>query len=159
MRGKLDRTAKKGYNLGITPADAGKTRGAFRLPLLSQDHPRGCGENGDFNPRHAHFWGSPPRMRGKQLSQRGPGELTRITPADAGKTLFMSVHTPMPQDHPRGCGENAITILTGWGWIGSPPRMRGKPAGHKSPPEHCRITPADAGKTLKRSFRNQPFCS
>ena len=37
--------------------------------------------------------------------------------------------------------------------------MRGKPMLSKQDLDAARITPADAGKTLKRSFRNQPFCS
>ena len=124
--------------------------------------------------------GSPPRMRGK-LSCRKTYTLSRgITPADAGKTSTCLRWTGCCRDHPRGCGENiqhaqAIIICAG-----SPPRMRGKPAKRKKRiiqsqdhPRGCgenrinrvrcaysrRITPADAGKTLKRSFRNQPFCS
>ena len=52
-----------------------------------------------------------------------------------------------PQDHPRGCGENLALESAAISLLGSPPRMRGKPA--RLPFATCarRITPADAGKT------------
>ena len=53
----------------------------------------------------------------------------------------------MAEDHPRGCGENAvITCISGAG-IGSPPRMRGKPFSFCCFFLNRGITPADAGKT------------
>ena len=72
---------------------------------------------------------------------------TGITPADAGKT-HVSIHKcKRRQDHPRGCGENAIYTLTQWRSIGSPPRMRGKLPIMTVAGRMSRITPADAGKT------------
>ena len=52
-------------------------------------------------------------------------------------------------DHPRGCGENYPVLRLPINSYGSPPRMRGKPppGGASVPPP--RITPADAGKTVK----------
>ena len=90
-------------------------------------------------------------MRGKRIAPKSRKARCRITPADAGKTpterrvLFCS------RDHPRGCGENAFSRWCSARTCGSPPRMRGKPA--PEPPEmpQDRITPADAGKTLRRS--------
>ena len=86
-------------------------------------------------------------MRGKLRYAVGCRQQIRITPADAGKTCCRSAMYYVKQDHPRGCGENAITFNRDGIGIGSPPRMRGK--------LHCimftamllRITPADAGKT------------
>ena len=86
-------------------------------------------------------------MRGKPLKNCTAAVFIGITPADAGKTLVQDVLTVAVEDHPRGCGENAITILTGWGWIGSPPRMRGKLQEKLCEDANVRITPADAGKT------------
>ena len=57
--------------MGITPADAGKTPVKQRERIQGEDHPRGCGENGEFENI---FWGclgSPPRMRGKQSFDAG----------------------------------------------------------------------------------------
>ena len=74
-------------NIGITPADAGKT--PLYLPLLRchTDHPRGCGENSEPAGKTIVNAGSPPRMRGKLSFQQIPLSLNGITPADAGKTL------------------------------------------------------------------------
>ena len=94
-------------------------------------------------------------MRGKltpaAVDQYGNG----ITPADAGKTLPEFLASGFREDHPRGCGENAIYTLTQWRSIGSPPRMRGKHIRRENDACTGRITPADAGKTtgLKPTHR------
>ena len=86
-------------------------------------------------------------MRGKRCWLSLFVKLNRITPADAGKTILMSCPKSPKADHPRGCGENNfIDAMTG-GTKGSPPRMRGKPAGCPRRVSRAGITPADAGKT------------
>ena len=71
---------------GITPADAGKTRGYRPRRRPRQDHPRGCGENFNGVCSCNRCWGSPPRMRGKRRFPPVFRGSQRITPADAGKT-------------------------------------------------------------------------
>ena len=66
-------------------------------------------------------------MRGKRASRYCAADSTRITPADAGKTLIDEAKQENAEDHPRGCGENEGTDI---------PLI-----------ETLRITPADAGKT------------
>ena len=86
MRGKL---AVSGFFVasdGITPADAGKTCIMPCLECLTQDHPRGCGENSLAMEHRPRYQGSPPRMRGKPGVKYGMSYAVR--------------------DHPRGCGEN-----------------------------------------------------
>ena len=123
------------------------------------DHPRGCGENLTMFVGFSGGKGSPPRMRGKPLRKVADDVCAGITPADAGKTFCLTGQNPPTEDHPRGCGENGyLTTLAAW-MMGSPPRMRGKPHLIYGIALLSGITPADAGKTLKRSFRNQPFCS
>ena len=91
--------------------------------------------------------GSPPRMRGKPFPRRSFSVHTRITPAHAGKTLFLLSPFSVLSDHPRACGENgAINHRDGIG-VGSPPRMRGKLTSPVSRTGASRITPAHAGKT------------
>ena len=139
MRGKhLCRTPACGQ-FRITPADAGKTSPPPTEKTASR--------------------GSPPRMRGKLDRFNIRGVHRRITPADAGKTKQNGKLHTGTRDHPRGCGENCFAKARLTGAYGSPPRMRGKLENRISYTLHLRITPADAGKTLKRSFRNQPFCS
>ena len=70
----------------ITPADAGKTYVTWRKFQRCRDHPRGCGENLLNALNTTGFQGSPPRMRGKQLTIATTYTAAGITPADAGKT-------------------------------------------------------------------------
>ena len=112
---------------GITPADAGKTGSNTKATKEAQ--------------------GSPPRMRGKLRCCCHCASPPRITPADAGKTHLHAPLLLLPEDHPRGCGENAIGHEGDQGIKGSPPRMRGKLNNESLGILLGRITPADAGKT------------
>ena len=73
--------------------------------------------------------------------------MTRITPADAGKTKAESGEVCRRTDHPRGCGENYTGRTRSQNEQGSPPRMRGKRAVVDAAQVSVGITPADAGKT------------
>ena len=161
MRGKLSFTVEPRKQYRITPADAGKTRVAAVLSAAFQDHPRGCGENRGTLTIAVDVTGSPPRMRGKRSCGRLTQHLTRITPADAGKTRQQRKRRRPPQDHPRGCGENYTFAKRYAESTGSPPRMRGKLPSTSSVPFLSRITPADAGKTcvncaLQANFQDHP---
>ena len=95
--------------------------------------------------------GSPPRVRGKGPCRPSGGHLARITPACAGKSLTQSLLLYFTQDHPRVCGEkddNCFRRRNPWG---SPPRVRGKVSEESGLTEFRGITPACAGKRLKRS--------
>ena len=137
----------------ITPADAGKTRcwAASRVSL--RDHPRGCGENRESLNYATRDIGSPPRMRGKHSFSLVAVVTERITPADAGKTQHGRKRRRNHEDHPRGCGENAPHRQAVLREAGSPPRMRGKPSRAAYKPFMARITPADAGKTIRRKAK------
>ena len=147
VRGKLmvDKTLVQCRR--ITPAGAGKTLIGFMVGCSAEDHPRRCGEN--FIPLKPHLAaaGSPPQVRGKRICFSVRAQQTGITPAGAGKTLFMSVHTPMPQDHPRRCGENCAGCAVQRLCAGSPPQVRGKQFNTLRKTVTDGITPADAGKT------------
>ena len=148
MRGKPDKIVSRKRQIGITPADAGKTIISVRVHTHLQDHPRGCGENVCLLRRHCCQRGSPPRMRGKLQWAGTPNLHGRITPADAGKTYDLRKNVAKFEDHPRGCGENAKRLSDGEPHPGSPPRMRGKRFGFGRSQRAGGITPADAGKTL-----------
>ena len=135
----------------ITPAGAGKTFCSGAGNTCAGDHPRRCGENSGKFLRPSAPTGSPPRMRGKPYCPRGGRHDNRITPADAGKTKGYTWKEVNDGDHPRGCGENVSAILSKSITEGSPPRMRGKPAGARLFKSQPRITPADAGKTCRRT--------
>ena len=114
------------YNSGSPPAGAGKTDCDTDHFRADRDHPRRCGENFPLRTRNRPETGSPPQVRGKQRCRiQGNGQ-SRITPADAGKTLFGLYRFLYMRDHPRGCGENTHLFSVQCSITGSPPRMRGK---------------------------------
>ena len=131
----------------ITPARAGKTSCPSAWACALEDHPRACGENKTRYRWSASSAGSPPRVRGKHVDAREPGEDFRITPARAGKTRSARITRRSPADHPRACGENQQYRETG-AWVdGSPPRVRGKRSFSMERRMRPGITPARAGKT------------
>ena len=159
MRGKHGDISRLRDIFGITPAGAGKTRKRKLLPELSEDHPRRCGENYILNCEVEHLAGSPPQVRGKPITEAFKADIDRITPAGAGKTVTRQSASIFKQDHPRRCGENLTLGQPSIVARGSPPQVRGKHGKGEIMTKFEGITPAGAGKTLKRSFRNQPFCS
>ena len=113
------------------------------------DHPRVCGENWCLPLRRSRTLGSPPRVRGKPVEQLFLEGRRRITPACAGKTQPRAGGSRAAGDHPRVCGENARYRLAHNLGVGSPPRVRGKPAALGFRRARRRITPACAGKTIR----------
>ena len=90
-------------------------------------------------------------MRGKVWAALWPRSPNRITPAHAGKRRPSSQKAGLPRDHPRTCGEKTFTVKNVPGAEGSPPHMRGKACVAVGWFGLVRITPAHAGKRLKRS--------
>ena len=94
-------------------------------------------------------------MRGKAAAVvnhlRGSG----ITPAYAGKSIWLQNQVFQSEDHPRVCGEKTACMYWAAPATGSPPRMRGK--GTHSVGLRCGagITPAYAGKSFLGVFHRQ----
>ena len=134
----------------ITPAYAGKSHFVTNFHLNRRDHPRVCGEK----PIRAYvkIWneGSPPRMRGKEKTNKKAWNSLRITPAYAGKSEEHAPAGVLHRDHPRVCGEKDHTYQQGLERMGSPPRMRGKVLEITAYPLCKGITPAYAGKSKPR---------
>ena len=110
-------------------------------------HPHACGENycvsTYINPSH----GSPPRVWGKLVSDKGQQWAKRFTPTRVGKTSASTPSARRPSVHPHACGENIKGAIKeigkavhphacGENWAtapaptpycGSPPRVWGKP--------------------------------
>ena len=78
--------------------------------------------------------------------------MTKIPPADAGKTCLSMPAAWAARDHPRGCGENTTSDRKTQCRAGSPPQVRGKLMQQSTVALDRRITPADAGKTVPRLF-------
>ena len=90
-------------------------------------------------------------MRGKADLRQLFQISVRITPACAGKSAWLWVDVDFLGDHPRVCGEKdcvreAINQLTG-----SPPRVRGKEWFRDENLQQPGITPACAGKSVKKT--------
>ena len=118
--------------------------------------PRVCGEKRLCAPPIASAVGSPPRMRGKVVAHCVRQNAVRITPAYAGKSKRRALPALSPGDHPRVCGEKSISLYFFVSRLGSPPRMRGKGTFQILHYLFVRITPAYAGKRLKRSRSTVP---
>ena len=139
MRGKADERVLVLLHYGITPAHAGKRSAIARLEAGDWDHPRTCGEKQTTSLDCLPFIGSPPHMRGKGKTVKPKIDKKRITPAHAGKSVYLA-----PVD----------TSLSG-----SPPHMRGKVVELFVLLVHHGITPAHAGKRLKRSRSTVPHAA
>ena len=87
MRGKALTRYYNTFQIGITPAYAGKRMlTASRCPE-QKDHPRLCGKKLFAAPFFSVLSGSPPPMRGKAGTADTLSRRRRITPAYAGKRL------------------------------------------------------------------------
>ena len=126
MREKRIVTVVQTLAPGITPAYAGKTFTSKMGNYTFRDHPRVCGKNQLPYSNFSFVKGSPPRMREKLYFLKNKSDLTRITPAYAGKTTCRANSTSPLRDHPRVCGKNKIITSKSRGRSGSPPRMREK---------------------------------
>ena len=156
MRGKEKNHFRQIFTFGITPAYAGKSAVIGGRPCAGRDHPRICGEKSLKEAYGDLLMGSPPHMRGKGTLSIFPRSGTRITPAYAGKSVRDDFFSTADQDHPRICGEKAAILRAVWVPMGSPPHMRGKASGRSVRTGSERITPAYAGKRLKRSRSTVP---
>lgn len=103
--------------------------------------------------------GSPPRGRGKVSGKLTRANCARITPAWAGKSRWRFSGRLWSWDHPRVGGEKPNRILWDNFKRGSPPRGRGKGLDAVEAAGFIGITPAWAGKRLKRSHRSGIFIS
>ena len=148
VRGKPSRALSVVNSDRITPAGAGKTVLRLSRSLLTQDHPRRCGENPLAAVRMTVQSGSPPQVRGKLPDLAIFLSRMRITPAGAGKTIFSCADTNAAKDHPRRCGENSYSNGVSRENSGSPPQVRGKLLARCFARRSFRITPAGAGKTF-----------
>ena len=153
MRGKATGPPRSCGPGGITPAYAGKSSIIPHPQGVFKDHPRVCGEKYEPETGPWRYLGSPPRMRGKASGVRSFRWAVGITPAYAGKSILCPAHFGVVWDHPRVCGEKLVCTFQPFLYLGSPPRMRGKGFGAAFSIASSGITPAYAGKRLKRSHR------
>ena len=136
VRGKDRLSSIVKWRYRITPACAGKSRTPSWNNKIGGDHPRMCGEKLVCWPLVCTIWGSPPHVR--------------------GKAIVPTVPATFPMDHPRMCGEKCFHLWNLVKVLGSPPHVRGKECGNVENSVENGITPACAGKRLKRSRSTVP---
>ena len=146
MRGKAVAIFRQLHHGRITPAYAGKSDPEKQPGAARWDHPRVCGEKKRLQPTITAQPGSPPRVRGKASCILVSSSTVGITPAYAGKSSHRPMHSTLPRDHPRVCGEKGTTEMCKLHKQGSPPRVRGKVFAFAHVNVYERITPACAGK-------------
>ena len=115
-----------------------------------------CGEKISGTMQTTMQKGSPPHVRGKDAARKEKGLLRGITPACAGKSSMLSGAITSLLDHPRMCGEKPRISESLPPVRGSPPHVRGKENGVWNRRLLDGITPACAGKRLKRSRSTVP---
>ena len=147
------------YGDGITPAWAGKSVFALSARLLAKDHPRMGGEKWIIHQIFISQLGSPPHGRGKVQISCALAVPFGITPAWAGKRVQQPLLLHPSWDHPRMGGEKEQATNCSQLPLGSPPHGRGKDAVQGWMRATEGITPAWAGKRLKRSHRSGIFIS
>ena len=158
-RGKADSFSGIHTASGITPAWAGKSFSSAMVSRISWDHPRVGGEKAAAALTLHGPVGSPPRGRGKAIVEEVIDVPGGITPAWAGKRSPVRAGRSRSQDHPRVGGEKQARDAYDEEVAGSPPRGRGKVNALLLIKIHFWITPAWAGKRLKRSHRSGIFIS
>lgn len=158
-RGKVDGPPAQVGRGRITPAQAGKSPYFLYGKKDYKDHPRIGGEKAELTAAVISAMGSPPRRRGKGYREFGIDISDRITPAQAGKSVAPRQKRSALWDHPRVGGEKLRFRAVPTRELGSPPRGRGKGRLYGTLQRRHRITPAWAGKRLKRSHRSGIFIS
>ena len=105
MRGKEFTNGGRAKSVGITPAYAGKRIKEICVSYEYGDHPRLCGEKLNSGSKCKFQSGSPPPMRGKGRHCQIKILCHGITPAYAGKRVYLAPARLLVRDHPRLCGE------------------------------------------------------
>ena len=149
-RGKVQQLHPAVRDMGITPACAGKSRWKICPGVKWWDHPRVRGEKSTVYSMGRPGMGSPPRARGKALVVLQAGQHAGITPACAGKSRRLHSPSAKRRDHPRVRGEKCAEWRERARKIGSPPRARGKDRLSRRSPRLAGITPACAGKSMRK---------
>ena len=153
MRGSRDIPQSSAASVGIIPAYAGLTHGAYSMLCQVRDHPRVCGAHRVRLTMHSTRKGSSPHMRGSLQPLAGRTELLGIIPAYAGLTSSTLLRTRNSGDHPRVCGAHSSPKFWPSPAPGSSPRMRGSPFVTPEPTPTEGIIPAYAGLTNGSSGR------
>ena len=142
--------------MGIIPACAGSTKGAFGIQGRHWDHPRMCGEHALNEMKIPREVGSSPHVRGARGSCVVPERVGGIIPACAGSTKGSMTVKSTLRDHPRMCGEHVVSEHLHGHVQGSSPHVRGARHAIFVEFELDGIIPACAGSTPRHG--SSPAC-
>ena len=132
---------------GSSPRVRGKPGGAGNIGFQNRIIPARAGQTCPRVRTRTRRPGSSPRVRGKLELGRIVLQSRRIIPARAGQTKRPIWPKPRRTDHPRACGANQEVLVLRASFLGSSPRVRGKPGGACACLALVRIIPARAGQT------------
>ena len=132
---------------GIIPACAGSSSRPSRRAQAGRDHPRVCGEQWRRKLTTSAIEGSFPRVRGAGSKVLHNAHIIGIIPACAGSSCAHASTFLFGWDHPRACGEQVESTITGHESPGSSPRMRGTAQAHVESLGPFGIIPAHAGNS------------
>ena len=147
--GKLARRAGDGRENRFTPTPVGKTGSRSPGIFGCRVHPHACGENTDITDYVSSLDGSPPRLWGKPPRPWRHVLHDRFTPTPVGKTPATDPPQQTCRVHPHACGENTSCFTCHPFFLGSPPRLWGKPDRIVRPCPCRRFTPTPVGKTAR----------
>ncbi len=146
-RGKRMEQSQRKPQGWLIPAHAGKTIVQTMQLKHSGAHPRSRGENTSSQRTDTSHMGSSPLTRGKRAAAGATGGASRLIPAHAGKTTWLSHIPASVRAHPRSRGENSPRGSKLPVEKGSSPLTRGKLDNIPAACELGGLIPAHAGKT------------
>ena len=149
-RGRLKNSRHNLTSLRLTPACAGKTKPLGPHRWFMRAHPRLRGEDAADLSVQRRRVGSPPLARGRLDLSFDALIGLRLTPACAGKTPFPEAPGNLSTAHPRLRGEDKEVLATAAIVPGSPPLARGRLTQIAKEGNKMGLTPACAGKTMRR---------
>ena len=140
---------------GIIPARAGNSWISSGLSMTCWDHPRACGEQCLPALHAASDMGSSPRVRGTAIAYGVTIDQLGIIPARAGNSCCRAPRWLTRRDHPRACGEQAMSSRIVSCMSGSSPRVRGTAHAPARARARAGIIPARAGNRACLSSRGR----
>ena len=133
---------------GLIPACAGQTAAPAKSTCRQTAHPRVCGADPPPRPGRWHVQGSSPRVRGRLRIRKPLDPDPGLIPACAGQTDPGVRVKIVPGAHPRVSGADVQKLAGNRGFLGSSPRVRGRPRFCVPAPVSVGLIPACAGQTL-----------
>ena len=135
------------------PACAGNTFVKGDVVMVTQVHPRVCGEHVRQRRRCYGDAGSSPRVRGTRIVFKSNPRAGRFIPACAGNTGCRERGRGTGPVHPRVCGEHFLIKMSRISHYGSSPRVRGTRRERGRSGGIQWFIPACAGNTWRRAGR------